>query len=302
MVVNGSTLAVEQVNHYYPYGGLFAESTGGEKQPFKYNGKELDRMYGLNWYDHGARHNDAAIGRWHSVDPLAHKYYSISPYVYCADNPVNYGDYNGMSYEVDSTGNVSYKDDKYKKTRIVSLKDGKTTEVNEGQSDVLDGLINSQEKHETDSKGNEVAYTQTARAGRRSMLSLFRFLAKHTVVEWGLTSFFSKGGAPASYSLATSHQRSTCVVPYEKQWNRVRFSIHSHPRPGGQPSVYDIDIAHRMSRATQYQPLFGIYEVSVDKYLPFIDTNAPQDYDENSPRDYVPTLEDLIDIFNPLFK
>ena len=73
-----SSYAVEQVNHYYPYGGLFAESTGGEMQAFKYNGKELDRMCGLNWYDHGARHNDAAIGRWYCIDTLAEKYYSIT--------------------------------------------------------------------------------------------------------------------------------------------------------------------------------------------------------------------------------
>ena len=38
---------IEQVNHYYPFGGLMAESTGGV-QPYKYNGKELDRMHGLD--------------------------------------------------------------------------------------------------------------------------------------------------------------------------------------------------------------------------------------------------------------
>lgn len=47
---------VEQVNHYYPYGGLMAESTGQKEQRYKYNGKELDRMYGLDWLDYGARH------------------------------------------------------------------------------------------------------------------------------------------------------------------------------------------------------------------------------------------------------
>ena len=28
---------VEQVNHYYPFGGLFGESTAGGVQPYKYN-------------------------------------------------------------------------------------------------------------------------------------------------------------------------------------------------------------------------------------------------------------------------
>ena len=45
---------IEQVNHYYPFGGLMAESTG-DVQPYKYNGKELDRIHGLDSYDYGAR-------------------------------------------------------------------------------------------------------------------------------------------------------------------------------------------------------------------------------------------------------
>ena len=52
---------VEQVNHYYAFGGLMSESTGGGAQPYKYNGKELDRMHGLDWYDYGARHYDAVL-------------------------------------------------------------------------------------------------------------------------------------------------------------------------------------------------------------------------------------------------
>ena len=96
-VVVYENAAVKQVNHYYPYGALFAESTNGDVQPYKYNGKELDRMHGLDWYDHGARHNDAAIGRWHVMDPLCEKYYDVSPYAYCAGDPVNAIDPDGKS-------------------------------------------------------------------------------------------------------------------------------------------------------------------------------------------------------------
>ena len=83
-------------NKIYEDGALFAESTNGDVQPYKYNGKELDRMHGLDWYDHGARHNDAAIGRWHVMDPLCEKYYDISPYAYCHNNPIMLIDLDGM--------------------------------------------------------------------------------------------------------------------------------------------------------------------------------------------------------------
>ena len=87
---------IEQVNHYYPYGGLMGESKNiSSNQRYKYNGKEFDRMHGLDWYDYGARYHDPAIVRRFSVDPLAHKYYSISPYAYCANDPVNKFDPDG---------------------------------------------------------------------------------------------------------------------------------------------------------------------------------------------------------------
>ena len=85
---------VEEVNHYYPFGGVF--SSTGDAQPYKYNGKELDRKGGLDWYDYGARYYDAALGRWHVVDPMSEKYYGVSPYLYCANNPILLVDPNGM--------------------------------------------------------------------------------------------------------------------------------------------------------------------------------------------------------------
>ena len=86
---------VEQVNHYYAFGGLMSESTGGGAQSYKYNGKELDRMHGLDWYDYGARHYDAVLGRWMCVDPLAEKYDNVGSYIYCKNNPIAFMDMNG---------------------------------------------------------------------------------------------------------------------------------------------------------------------------------------------------------------
>lgn len=48
-------------------------------------------------YDYGVRHYDAALGIWIRVDPLSEKYYPISPYAYCGNNPVNAVDLHGDS-------------------------------------------------------------------------------------------------------------------------------------------------------------------------------------------------------------
>jgi len=78
-----------QRTQYYPSGLPWAEGTGQEVQSRKYNGKEFVEMHGFDTYDYGARGYYPAIGRFMSVDPLAEKDYSLSPYAYCAGNPVN---------------------------------------------------------------------------------------------------------------------------------------------------------------------------------------------------------------------
>ncbi|WP_304487932.1 RHS repeat-associated core domain-containing protein, partial [Dysgonomonas sp. Marseille-P4677] len=86
----------------------FAEKyDDGKNQKYKYNGKELDDMHQLNLYDYSARYYESAVGRFTSVDPLAEKYYSISPYAYVANNPINAIDPRGDSIWFTIENNVA---------------------------------------------------------------------------------------------------------------------------------------------------------------------------------------------------
>ena len=95
-VVMSESGAIEQINDYYPTGALMGSSTNGDVLRYKYNGKELDRLNGLDWYDYGARNYDAALGIWRSQDNLQEIHPDIGSYVYVYNNPMRMADPDGQ--------------------------------------------------------------------------------------------------------------------------------------------------------------------------------------------------------------
>jgi RHS repeat-associated protein len=101
---------------YVPFGEVFLEEKNAVwNTPFLFNGKELDKETGMSYY--GARYYEPKTSVWISVDPLAEKYPSMSPYAYCINNPINVIDPDGRdiiiliygSYNTDSgAGHVSF--------------------------------------------------------------------------------------------------------------------------------------------------------------------------------------------------
>ena len=90
----------EQINHYYPYGLTFADAgKAPDHQPFKFGGKELDAMYGLNLHDFHARLQIPDLARFDRPDPLSWKIPHLSPYLFCANDPVNNTDPTGKIVE-----------------------------------------------------------------------------------------------------------------------------------------------------------------------------------------------------------
>ena len=65
-------------------------------QPYKYGGKELDRTGGLDAYDFGARSYFADRLQWSTMDPLCEKYYDVTPYGYCHNDPIQFVDLYGF--------------------------------------------------------------------------------------------------------------------------------------------------------------------------------------------------------------
>jgi len=122
VVINNSGTVIEK-SHYYPSGMRFypESSSNGSALPYRYNGKELEAMNGLNQYDYGARRRGAGLPVFTTVDPLAEKYYSISPYAYCGGDPVNRIDIMGDSITVTQEA---------LETILYGLKDGTNLHIN----------------------------------------------------------------------------------------------------------------------------------------------------------------------------
>lgn len=147
MVVN-SDGTVEQQNHYYPYGGIIGnQSTNQDLQTFKFESKELDRRYGLDWYDIQARQYDAiGVPAWNKPDPLAEKNPHLSPYAFAGGNPINNGDYNGMDWicrTVDDVQEIYWDPDVNDEDSYLSIYGNykyKTIRFQEGHTENFNGI------------------------------------------------------------------------------------------------------------------------------------------------------------------
>ncbi|MCM1292413.1 MAG: RHS repeat-associated core domain-containing protein [Bacteroides sp.] len=106
----GENGAVWQISHYYPYGMLMGCSYLAESQRWKFGGKELDRVSGLDLSDFKARLYDPALGRFLRPDDLADKYHPLSPYLYCAANPLIVTDPLGMLLEFGTGTSTEFKE------------------------------------------------------------------------------------------------------------------------------------------------------------------------------------------------
>ena len=77
---------------------------------FTFSVKERDSETGLSYF--GSRYYSSDLSVWLSVDPMAAKYPSLSPYVYCANNPVMLVDPDGEAWYENENGEIKWTDHK----------------------------------------------------------------------------------------------------------------------------------------------------------------------------------------------
>ena len=101
MIVNKDGKTVEATFDYTPFGVQIVNSQmPTNSTEYRFSGKELQNISDYEIYDFGARQYFPKYAIWGSVDPLSETYYPISPYAYCANNPVLFVDPDGERAKV----------------------------------------------------------------------------------------------------------------------------------------------------------------------------------------------------------
>ena len=204
---------------------------------FTFSAKEKDSETGLSYF--GSRYYSSDLSIWLSVDPMSDKYPSLSPYTYCADNPVKLVDPNGEEWYVNESGYVRQVGDINNNT-LYAVKG--TTEFSFGERKTnKDGTFISIMADENimntmTSKGNKFTGF-IAQDNRDKMIETFNFMADNTNVEWAMIGDHIEVGTNTIQTdfLYTSHDNIQCeaffdrVVSYGKE-NRLDYHRHSHPK------------------------------------------------------------------------
>ncbi|HYC85213.1 MAG TPA: HNH endonuclease [Chryseosolibacter sp.] len=110
LAVHHKRSPIVQFEDYYPF-GLSHGETAFERANDKYRG--MSTTDGMGFKDLGFRQYDAALGRFHAVDPLAELSYDASTYHYAANNPSNRVDVLGL--EDDDLIDLADEDERKKK-------------------------------------------------------------------------------------------------------------------------------------------------------------------------------------------
>lgn len=217
---------IEEANDYYPFGGLMPTSSPQSIQPYKYNGKELETVNGLNRYDYGARQYDPALGRWNRVDPSCEKYYSWSPYAYCKNNPVLRIDPDGKDdYTINSRGQLfrtSINNSSYDKLIYSQNKD---ISIVVNDKSLLPGMYAVQKSNKN--AGMEY-YNSTENLN--DAVAVFKFGADNTDAEWKLDVYDNQGSKTAI--VGTSGREGSVFSDVQDKLgvkgDKV-VDLHSHP-------------------------------------------------------------------------
>ena len=226
-----------------------------------FTGKELDAETGYSYF--GARYYDpATLTAWLSVDPMADKYPSISPYAYCAWNPLKLVDPDGMDiWKLDNEGQLIWQN-KSETDRIIA-NDGSYVDVN-------DGVLTKGVSH-TKKDGH---FLFSFKDNSDNARTVFEFMADNSDVEFsliGLTDNPSSENANRYYLTTTFDKNGdlygsifSCMA---SEKNSMRSHTHNHPGKGSNVGLNPSSAVNNGILLTNYAGAQRGDDVSFSRYI-----------------------------------
>ena len=266
---------------YYPFGLPYEAHYQPEEQPYKYGGKEFIELHGYDSYDFDARMYYPALCRFMTMDPLCEKYYSISPYAYCNNNPVKYIDPDGRDiWEINDVGKIvnRIKDKTQDAFYMVDNKENRTY-TTDADSNKSYNSISFEYGTITDfQKAGGLFFKKDATsfsvANEASGASLFKFFADNTKIEFGLINTQSNGSTVMTNHKEGSVKASLTAQQLSDKGQTVTSIIHNHPN-STQPSGFRAGDTSGDKFAANILP-------NVDRYVYQPKNNALVMYDNKS--------------------
>ena len=206
---------------------------------YSFNAKEKDYESGFHYY--GSRYYSSELSIWNSTDPMSDKYPSLTPYNYCANNPVKLIDPNGEDiWEINQEGKIlnQIKTKKYDKFVIKNNDGDVISESKKYEYGTVTLMVKKHNVNTTkkDDNGNSIPYNIDIYKikGEKNSNELFQFFAIYAnQSEWSQTFV---GNSNTSYNfLSTSHIENSEVggsfISGESPgWGyTLREHRHSHP-------------------------------------------------------------------------
>ena len=252
---------------------------------YKHTGKEFISELGVDSYDFSARFLAPLTGRFDSPDPKAWDYTWLSPYVFCAADPINSSDPTGMdTWKIDNNGEI-IEHLEHKGNDILI----RTEQYDEyGQPLQMELPYGTLKCFQASNGTDKFYFFKIDSKDLNLPLNIYEFLCDGSNVEW--SNLLSDNYSYISTSNSSSQEIGGSIIAETLITNNnvnFKYLIHSHPSGTLEPSgdnyepYGDVNFAQRINSISKNRPDYYILDPHTKRYTQYYETSNSSQYNNS---------------------